>query len=203
MQRYPSFLPPVDHGVSLSQADKPPRPGQSLVLSRIAEQCGWKTREQWHCEPGSYLNLIFMLWLGCHDGNRKLTYGVQWKRRQPTFDLGWWSRGEVVSCPAEWPKIKRLSGKAIQRMQWVISANDVSGEVDATDHDGLLADLTAAEVGISAAQWRAWEQQRASMAAQQEGLPPCPACGQETEAVTTGPQGSRFEPCGQKIWIRP
>ncbi|MCX4428332.1 hypothetical protein [Streptomyces mirabilis] len=76
-------------------------------------------------------------------------------------------------------------------------------ELDTADHDDLLTDLTAAEVGISAAQWHAWEQQRSAMAEQYEGLPPCPACGQETEAVTTGPKGIRFEPCGQKIWIRP
>lgn len=102
MKRYPNSLPPVDHRVSLT---KPPRPGPAIVLSGIAEQHGWRASDHWHYEPGSYANPVFMLLLTHPDRKLRLEYAVEWKRRQPTFDLGWWSRGKVVQCPPAWPRI--------------------------------------------------------------------------------------------------
>ncbi|MFF2367835.1 hypothetical protein ACFVU0_34685 [Streptomyces sp. NPDC058122] len=104
-----------------------------------------------------------------------------------------------------------LRGEFSKRMyQLMRDAGDLNAEKHATGpaapdtaDDDLHTGLTAAEKSISSAQWSAWEEQRATMAAQYEGLPPCPVCGQDTESVITGAKTVRFEPCGESVQIRP
>ncbi|MET7931577.1 hypothetical protein ABZT43_48790 [Streptomyces sp. NPDC005349] len=69
--------------------------------------------------------------------------------------------------------------------------------------DQSLAEARAASRApvLSAADWQAWNDRREAMASMREGLPPCPVCGQATEAVTTSQGGIIFQPCGQEISI--
>ena len=106
----------------MPKADRPPRPGQALILAEIAEEHGWQTHDHWHHGPGPRPKLTFVLLLSHPDPKQRLKYGVLWQRRQPTFDFGWWSRGDVQ----QGPKRGRLSERAIQRIQTVISANSAT-----------------------------------------------------------------------------
>ncbi|MFE2297892.1 hypothetical protein ACFXAW_06815 [Streptomyces sp. NPDC059445] len=50
-------------------------------------------------------------------------YMITWKRRQPTFDLGWWSRGQFLKCPNRWPQLRRTTAKTLEKVHWVMSTH--------------------------------------------------------------------------------
>lgn len=118
MNRYPRVIPGADF--SIRKADPPPRPGVAQSLALWAEQNGWHAKDVWTYRPKSITVDTYMLDLTWSVVGGRAYYTFAWKRRQPTFDFGWWSRGKIIQCPPGWPKLHRTNMTSLRRVQWVL-----------------------------------------------------------------------------------